>query len=80
MASYKCHLHLVECDEYAKLIKRRIQVASLSLDSTAQDITVTQCDAVTGLVVGGVEASPGEFPHMAGKKRLESFKIDSKFI
>lgn len=24
-----------------------------------------KCDAVTGLVVGGVDAKPGEFPHMA---------------
>lgn len=30
-----------------------------------QDVQVTQCDATTGLIVGGVAANPGEFPHMA---------------
>lgn len=46
-------------------------MASLSLDAAPQDISITQCDAVTGLVVGGIEAAPGEFPHMAGTKNKE---------
>lgn len=50
-------------------------MASLSLDASPQEISVTQCDAVTGLVVGGVDASPGEFPHMAGKESFLSEKI-----
>lgn len=42
-------------------------MASLSLDSSAQDIQVTQCDAVTGLIVGGVSVEKAsDFPHMAG--------------
>lgn len=53
-------------------------MASLSLDSTAQDISVTQCDAVTGLVVGGVDASPGEFPHQCGKK--SSTNVENKVV
>lgn len=60
-----CDFLLSECKEYAKLIRKKVVVASLSLDSSAQDVTVTQCDAVTGLVVGGVNAEPNEFPHMA---------------
>lgn len=55
-------------------------MASLSLDSSAQDITVTQCDAVTGLVVGGIDASPGEFPHMAGKTSSSNESELSKSI
>lgn len=55
----------LECVEYANSIKKKVQVASLAADSIAQDITVTDCDAVTGLIVGGVDANPGEFPHQA---------------
>lgn len=40
-------------------------MASLSVDSASQDVAITECDAVTGLIVGGVDANPGEFPHMA---------------
>jgi secreted trypsin-like serine protease len=42
------------------------------LFSVAKDITVTKCDAVAGLVVGGVDANPGEFPHMAALGYSES--------
>lgn len=53
----------LECTEYANLIRKKVVVASLSLDSSAQDVAVVECDAVTGLVVGGENAEPNEFPH-----------------
>jgi secreted trypsin-like serine protease len=56
---------LSECVEYAGLLKKKFQVASLAFDSSVQDVSVTACDAVTALVVGGVNANAGEFPHMA---------------
>lgn len=54
-----------ECEEYAKLIEKTVQVSSLSLDSVTQDLTIDQCDISTGLVVGGIKANDNEFPHMA---------------
>ncbi|CRL05180.1 CLUMA_CG018056, isoform A [Clunio marinus] len=54
-----------KCREYSDLLKKKWQVASLSLHSTVQNVVGTDCDAVTGLIVGGVKAKPGEFPHMA---------------
>lgn len=53
------------CNEYSKLLNDTFGVSGLSLDAAVQDIAVTQCDAVTGLVVGGQDANPNEFPHMA---------------
>ena len=58
------HYFFIECKEYAKLIKTESIVASLSLDSASQSIDTTQCDSVMGLVVGGQDADPNEFPHM----------------
>lgn len=37
----------------------------MSVDSIAHNVDVTECDAVMGLVVGGINANAGEFPHMA---------------
>lgn len=54
-----------ECTEYSKLINKKFQFASLSLGSVAQDVSLTMCDAVTGLVVGGTNAGMNEFPHQA---------------
>lgn len=67
---YKCNKNfnfsrISECEEYTKLIEKKVQVSSLSLDSITQDLSVDQCDISTGLVVGGVKANENEFPHMA---------------
>lgn len=53
------------CKEYAKKIKKTSQFGSLSLDPSAQNISLAGCNWVTGLIVGGVNANTGEFPHMA---------------
>lgn len=60
-------------------------MGSLSLDSSSQDISVNDCDPVTGLIVGGADANPNEFPHMAaigyGDFRGEiSFKCGGSLI
>lgn len=54
-----------ECEEYSKLIEKKFQVSSLSLDSITTDLIVDQCDISTGLIVGGIKANANEFPHMA---------------
>ena len=42
-------------------------MAALSLDPSTQNIQVAHCDAVTGLIVGGVNVEKAsDFPHMAG--------------
>lgn len=58
-------------------MKRNVQVASLSLVSAPQDISTVECDAVTGLIVGGVKAKSGEFPHMAA---IGYPNIDNKIV
>lgn len=54
-----------KCRDYAGILKVQQAVTSLSLDASAQSITVDKCDATIGLVVGGDDAKRGEFPHMA---------------
>lgn len=70
---------LLECEEYSKLVMKKIQVASLSIEPASQDITYTECDSVTGLVVGGVNANPFEFPHMAaiGKFHYRNLNVNT---
>lgn len=66
----------LECDEYSELVTKKAQVTSLSLEPSPQDIIYTECESVTGLVVGGVDAKPFEFPHMAG---IGYRKFDGQF-
>lgn len=54
-----------ECNEYSNLINKKVQFGALSLGSVAQDVSLTTCDAVTGLIVGGTSAGINEFPHQA---------------
>lgn len=55
------------------------------MNASPQDIISTECDAVTGLIVGGIDASIGEFPHMAaiGYRNFDgdlSFKCGGSLI
>lgn len=47
------------------MVNKKFQVAALSLVPSTQNIQLAQCDAVTGLIVGGVNVEkPTDFPHM----------------
>lgn len=68
-----------ECNEYKKLSKQEIMFSQLSLWSTVIDLSENQCDISTGLIVGGVKAGPGEFPHV--RRELEAlFRIFYYFL
>lgn len=54
-----------ECLEYANLAHKKLQFSSLSLGSSTQDLSLSQCDLTSGLIVGGKRANEKEFPHMA---------------
>lgn len=56
---------LSECEEYKKLTYETVHFGGLTLDESAQELKVSQCDLTIGLIVGGVEAKVKEFPHMA---------------
>ncbi|XP_070494883.1 trypsin-1-like [Chironomus tepperi] len=53
----------LKCDEYSQ--KMTTYVGSLLLYPTLQLIDNDKCDRSQGLIIGGVNAKPGEFPHMA---------------
>jgi secreted trypsin-like serine protease len=55
-----------ECYEYASLAQKKLQFSALALGSSSQDVSLSQCDLTSGLIVGGLKASDKEFPHMAG--------------
>lgn len=76
---------ILECNEYSSKIKKKVEVASLSFDSPSTVVDVTDCEAVTGLIVGGVRAEAGEFPHMAAIGYIDfnrelSFKCGGSLI
>jgi secreted trypsin-like serine protease len=57
----------------------------MALFSPSRYITVTKCDAAADLVLRGVDANPGEFPHMAALGYLDfndelSFKCGGSLI
>lgn len=54
-----------KCKEYTELAKNSILLGSLSFRPSIQTIKSEQCGATQGLIVGGENAKPGEFPHMA---------------
>lgn len=55
----------LECEEYKNLTKKSDFYRGLSLLGSTIEITRTECDAFSGLVVGGVNAKENQFPHMA---------------
>lgn len=50
---------------YRELIAKTIPYTSLSLFATKQERKRYVCNSFQGMIIGGVEAKPGEFPHMA---------------
>jgi hypothetical protein len=55
-----------ECEEYTDLTTKEVFVAGLSLGGgSIQRVQSQKCDSSSGLIVGGIKAKPGEFPHMA---------------
>lgn len=54
-----------KCKEYTERAKNPVLVGSLAFIPSIQGINTDQCDASQGLIVGGEQAKPGEFPHMA---------------
>ncbi|XP_031842856.1 serine protease snk isoform X2 [Nomia melanderi] len=66
------------CEEYGRQSSVDTSVISpLTSNPTAITLNTTTCMPVNRLVVGGVTATPNEFPHMVamGKKTDEGFKI-----
>lgn len=56
---------LKECLEYTELIARNVSFGATSLFGSSRAEKKYECNSFAGLIVGGVEAKPGEFPHMA---------------
>lgn len=55
----------LECEEYSRPITETVRALPLSLDADVVPITVQKCDFTAAkLIVGGVAAEVGEFPHM----------------
>lgn len=53
------------CDQYRKLVSTEIFVGPLTPNAELNRHLVPECDDAIGLIVGGEESEPGEFPHMA---------------
>lgn len=62
---YFINFILLECEEYGKQILNTTEVLLL-VGQNPKIITVNtkKCETVNRLVVGGINASPGDFPHM----------------
>lgn len=60
---------LSECQEYKDMLQETQCVGFSVFDACPSRIITYDCTDVrnTGLIVGGEEAKPGEFPHMAGE-------------
>lgn len=54
-----------ECEEYKLKVTKVTGFAALVLNPKVHQISAKTCDFSTGLIVGGVKATIGEFPHMA---------------
>lgn len=66
----------LKCKEYKNSTKKSSYLGSLSLISIIYEIdTSNQCSGSQGLIVGGEDAEPAEFPHMAGIGYLDQDKI-----
>ncbi|XP_039443348.1 serine protease snake-like [Culex pipiens pallens] len=53
------------CDQYRNLASTEILVGPLTPGAELNRHLIPQCDESLGLIVGGQESLPGEFPHMA---------------
>lgn len=56
---------LAECEEFSKLTTSTFAFVPLVIDPPVYEVEVPQCDYSVPLIVGGEEAKPAEFPHMA---------------
>lgn len=59
------NFYVLECEEYERQILGTTNALSL-VGTNPEVITITnqKCKTTNHLVVGGIDASPGEFPHM----------------
>lgn len=53
------------CQQYAKIFKQTVQVIPLVTNPKPVSVSVDSCANSVPLIVGGEEARPQEFPHMA---------------
>ncbi|XP_011633446.1 serine protease snake-like [Pogonomyrmex barbatus] len=60
----------LKCDEYAGEISGVTEIQSLTGSSSGVFRVNNACQDSNHLVIGGVDAQPGEFPHMAALGRL----------
>lgn len=65
VASFQGRISLQKCNEYISKAHESVLVGSLALGSNIQGIDTEQCDFSQGLIIGGINAKPAEFPHMA---------------
>lgn len=72
------NFYVLECEEYGRQILGTINALSL-VGTNPEVITITnqKCKTTNHLVVGGIDASPGEFPHMIA---LGIKALDGSFI
>uniref|UniRef100_A0A1B0CS99 Putative serine protease snake-like zootermopsis nevadensis n=1 Tax=Lutzomyia longipalpis TaxID=7200 RepID=A0A1B0CS99_LUTLO len=54
-----------KCEEYSKMTTSKFSFVPLVIDPPVYEVEVPQCDYTVPLIVGGEEAKPAEFPHMA---------------
>lgn len=74
---------VVECDEYGKLTQKTNPVAALVPDPIYFEVSTSNCDRISPLIVNGEKTFHGEFPHMAAigyKIRHETGPSTLKFI
>lgn len=62
-----------KCDEYSSKATMSTFAGSLGLMTPIHTINADQCDVSQGLIVGGVNAKAGEFPHMVAIGFKEEF-------
>lgn len=70
----KCQAYrnlFLECEEFKELTEEVNIFGSFSLIDDKQADTISTCSATAGLVVGGVDANPNEFPHMVSSKIVQ---------
>ncbi|KAJ9599933.1 hypothetical protein L9F63_009761, partial [Diploptera punctata] len=62
----------IKCEEYSKLTVNQVSALLLVPNPDLITIDVPKCDSSLELIVGGKEASPKEFPHMAALGFMEN--------